>query len=184
MTVAMPSWMECGVASQVRQCSAYWAPAGKWSPRPARRSRQAAQWWRTAGGRHTSPISPAPAWSGSRSSTASSRRPLHPAGWCSWVGTQCPPPGWMVLSGIPGLCQFSLKQRTLQFLISHWKLMQARRSSSLLSNASMLASRMLGREDPCGWDRSRCLINPCPPRYFLQCWGRCIDGNRDGLACL
>ncbi len=51
----------------------------------------------------------------------------------------------------------------------------------LLSNACTLASRML-IEVPCGQDRSRCLISPrLPPRRFLQCWGECIDGSRDGL---
>ncbi len=56
----------------------------------------------------------------------------RPAGWFPWPGTQCPPPGWMTLSA---------KQRTLQFLIFCWKLMQARRSSSFLSNTCALASR-------------------------------------------
>ncbi len=92
--------------------------------------------------------------------------------------------GWMVLSGIPGFSQVSLKQRALQFLITGWKLMQARRPSSLLSNACTLASRML-REYPCGRDHSRCLISPCLlPRCLLPCWGECRDGSRDGLACL
>ncbi len=39
-------------------------------------------------------------------------------------------------------------------------------------------------EDPCGWSCRRCLVLPRLPRCFLPCWGGCIDGSRDGLACL
>ncbi len=98
----------------------------------------------------TCPASPALVLSGSRSRTTSTPSPPHSACWCPWMGTQCPPPGGTALSGIPGFRQVSVKQRTLQFLISRWKLMWARRPSSLLSNACTWASRMLGREDPCG----------------------------------
>ncbi len=90
----------------------------------------------------------------------------------------------MAPSSIPGFSQVSVKQRTLQFLISRCKLLRSRRSVSLYSSTSTLASRMFGREDPCGRDRSRCLIPPCLPRCFLLCWGGCIDGSRNGLACL
>ncbi len=117
----------------------------------------------------------------SQSRTASSPSPLRPAGWCQWPGTQCPSPGWRVLSGIPGFSG-EAKDFTLQFLISCWKQMWARRSSSLLSKAYTLASRMLGREDPCSRDCSRCLIPSRLPWYFLPCWGGCIDGGRDGLC--
>ncbi len=66
----------------------------------------------------------------------------------------------------------------------HYSLVYSFRSSSLLSNACTLASRMLGKEDPCGWDCSWCLIPLCLPRCFLLSWDGCIDGSSDGLACL
>jgi len=61
------------------------------------------------------------------------------------------------------------------FLISHWKLMQACRSSSLLSNTCTMASRMLvWQEDPSSQDHSWFLIPPHMARW---------DEHRNGLAC-
>ncbi len=139
---------------------------------PACKSWWAAQRWRTSGGYHTCPASPAPAWWESQSRTTSLPSPL-----CQQVDVRGQEHN--VLPLVEGLSQVSVKQRTLQFLISRWKLMWARRSSSLLSKACTLANRMLGREDPCSWDCSR-----CPPWCFLPCWSGWIDGCRDGLACL
>ncbi len=61
--------------------------------------------------------------------------------------------------------------------------MQARRLSSLLSNACTLTSRML-IEYPCDRDRSQCLIPPRLAHCFLLCWGRRTDGSRNGFASL
>ncbi len=121
-----------------------WAPAGRWSSRPASESRWATWWGELLQHQHEE--------------EAEARLHHHR---CLWPGTEGPPPGWMALSGIPGFSQVLVKQRTLQFLKSCWKLMQARRSYSLLSNTCS-----------------------CLPQCFLLCWRGSIDGSRDGLACL
>ncbi len=128
MAVAMPSWMERGVASQVKWC---WAPACRRSSRPASESGRAAWWWGTAGDCCTSPASPA--WRGSQSRLH--HHLVHRTRQVDVRGLErMSSPDWMALSGIPGFSQISVKQRTLQFLISRWKLTRAQRSSSLLSN--------------------------------------------------
>ncbi len=90
-------------------------------------------------------------------------------------------PGWDALSGIPGFSQVLVKQRTLQFLISRWILMMM---SSSLSNACTLASRKLGREDPCGLDLRWCSLHIFLSISSFWCCNGCTDGQRDGLVCL
>ncbi len=57
--------------------------------------------------------------------------------------------GVTALSGTEGVSHVSVKQRMLQSLMSHWKLILALRSSILFSKDWTLASRILGRGGLC-----------------------------------
>ncbi len=166
MAVAMPSWMERGVASQVMPMELQLVSsrllllvAAALLPLLQHQNEEEAE-----AGRH--------------------HHPVHRACRLMSVARNNMSSSWL-----NGTVQYSRKkakfwwneEKTL--LMSCWKLIQVWSSSSLLSDACTLAGRMLGREDPCGRDNSWC----CPSTFtlcFLLCWGGCIDGSRDGRACL
>ncbi len=79
--------------------------------------------------------------------------------------------GVTAVSGTIGVSHVSVKQRILQSLMSHWKLILALRSSILFSKDWTLASRILGRGGLWALFLSLLRIPARLPRCFLRLLG-------------
>ncbi len=98
--------------------------------------------------------------------------------------------GLTAMSGTDGVSHVSVKQRMLQSLMSHWKLILALRSSILFSKDWTLASRILGRGGlqhvsrgvsfaSCGYSGGLCSprCSEVSPMAMLDPWIKCPEAG-------